>query len=393
MNNEIQNGQIVSGEARQKMIYRAGMVGILVNVGLAAMKAAIGLLSGSVGLISDAVNNATDSGSSLITIIGTRLSDKSADEEHPFGHGRGEYLTSMVIGIIILVTGIESIIHSARAIWNVEELSYSGMTLGLIVVAMLAKVGLAIYNGKIGRKTESDALVASGIDAWNDVLLSAGTLISAILYIGWGINIDAWAGIIISIMVTKSGAGILHEVMNKLLGERINDNLSRLIYQEVNSVPEIEGSYDLILNNYGPDSYIGSINVEIDHEKTVGEMYPILHRLQDRIDEKYHVYIVFGFYAVENGHPEYETVYKVLDRFKKEEKNCLNYHGIYVDMKTKCIYFDITLQYGCNRKALEKKAARMVERAMPGYHTHVTIDTEFSNSSYTKHKLIKRHKR
>ena len=372
----------LSDAERERKISIVSGIGVAANILLSVIKAIAGVWSGSAALISDSVNNLTDSASSLVTIIGTRMASKKADEEHPFGHKRGEYLTSLVIGIIILATGLQSLFHALEKIYYGTRPEFTMATLGVILISILVKVFLSTYTINIGRKTSSGAL----IDARNDIYLSIGTLISALLYMMAHINVDAWMGVLISLFVVRVGVLILRDISNVLLGQRVPDSLAAGIYRKVNSAPFILGSYDLVLNNYGLGQYIGSINVELDKDTTVGEVYPLLHHLQDEIDRIYHVYIVFGFYAVHYDDERSKAVVKVLNEFKKRHSECLNFHGIDIYEKNKCVYADITLQYGCNRKQLKQEAEDLIEKTLPGYHAHITIDTEFSNSRFTRSK-------
>ena len=376
----------LSDRERNRKISMVSGVGVGANIMLSVIKATAGVWSGSAALISDAVNNLTDSASSLVTIIGTKLASKQPDEEHPFGHKRGEYLTSLAIGIIILMTGLQSLFHSAENIYYGTRPEFTTLTLGVIGFSILVKVFLSSYTIKVGKETCSGALVASGQDARNDIYLSIGTLISSLLYMFGHINVDAWMGVIISLFVTRVGVLVLMEISGKLLGERIPDSLAAGIYQKVNSAPFILGSYDLVLNNYGPGKYIGSINVELDKDTTVGEVYPLLHHLQDEIERIYHVYIVFGFCAVHYEDSQSKAVVRALNAFKENHKECLNFHGVDIFRKNKCVYTDITLVHGCNREKLKQEAKTLIEKTLPGYHAHITIDTEFSNSRFTKSK-------
>ena len=376
----------LSDRERNRKISMVSGVGVGANIMLSVIKAIAGVWSGSAALISDAVNNLTDSASSLVTIIGTKLASKQPDEEHPFGHKRGEYLTSLAIGIIILMTGLQSLFHSAENIYYGTQPEFTTLTLGVIGFSILVKVFLSSYTIKVGKETYSGALAASGQDAKNDIYLSVGTLISSLLYMFAHINVDAWMGVIISLFVTRVGVLILMEISGKLLGQRIPDSLAAGIYQKVNSAPFILGSYDLVLNNYGPGKYIGSINVELDKDTTVGEVYPLLHHLQDEIGRIYHVYIVFGFYAVHYEDPRSRAVVKGRNEFKEKHRECLNFHGVDIFQKNKCVYTDITLTYGCDREKLKTEAEKLIEKTLPGYHAHITVDTEFSNSRFTKSK-------
>ena len=208
----------LSDRERNRKISMVSGVGVGANIMLSVIKATAGVWSGSAALISDAVNNLTDSASSLVTIIGTKLASKQPDEEHPFGHKRGEYLTSLVIGIIILVTGLQSLFHSAENIYYGTRPEFTTLTLGVIGFSILVKVFLSSYTIKVGKETCSGALVASGQDARNDIYLSIGTLISSLLYMFGHINVDAWMGVIISLFVTRVGVLVLMEISGKLLG-------------------------------------------------------------------------------------------------------------------------------------------------------------------------------
>lgn len=270
----------IETENRKKVIVKISSMGIFVNIALAIVKIILGGLSGSMSIISDAMNNIADSSSSLITIIGTKLAQKPPNKEHPFGYGRIEYLTSLIIGVVVLITGLETMLNSVQELWHPKNFSYSIWTLVILAITVFVKIILGTYTQNAGKKLESGALVASGADAKIDAIVSAVTILSALVFIIWHISIDAYASLFISAFIIKAGIEVLKETINKILGERPDEHIIEKIYSEIQLESEILGVHDLILNNYGPGKFIGSINVEVAYDHNVGELYPLLHKLQ-----------------------------------------------------------------------------------------------------------------
>ena len=237
---------------RNSQIIRTSWVGIIANVLLAGFKAVVGILASSVAIVMDAVNNLSDALSSVITIVGTKLSAKPADREHPFGHGRIEYFSAIIIAVIVLSAGITSLIESAKKIFSPTEPSYTATTLVVIVVAIGVKLALGQYVKRKGEQLNSDALIASGSDALFDAVITLATLISAGIMLVWGVSLDGILGAIISIVIIKAGIEMLASPVNELLGTSISAELTETIKKEVSQFEGVHGVYDLILHNYGP---------------------------------------------------------------------------------------------------------------------------------------------
>ena len=349
---------------RRKKIIGVSIIGIVANLLLGVLKAVLGLLSGSIALISDALNNITDSSSSLITIVGTKLAAKAPDKQHPFGHGRTEYLTSLLIGGIVFLTGFQSRISSVTVI--------------IIIATIAAKILLGTFTENSGKKLNSTALIASGADAKNDAVVSVVTLISSILYMFAKISVDGIAGVIISVFILKTAYEVLSDTIKKLLGERVDGEMVRGIKDIVRNTEGVINCFDLILNDYGPDFYTGSINVEIEDDRSIGEMYPILHEAQTKIYNKYNVFLVFGFYSVDVDDERYIKIKSLLKNYKENERHIINYHGIVIDEKDKTIYCDITRDFDITSETVIENVNRILKEKFPEYNIHVNIDTEFS---------------
>ena len=362
---------------RRKKIIGVSIIGIVVNLLLGVLKAVLGLLSGSIALISDALNNITDSSSSLITIVGTKLAAKAPDKQHPFGHGRTEYLTSLLIGGIVFLTGFQSLISSVKAVFNKEDIN-TDITTVIIIATIAAKVLLGTFTENSGKKLNSTALIASGADAKNDAVVSVVTLISSILYMFAKISVDGIAGVIISVFILKTAYEVLSDTIKKLLGERVDGEIVRGIKDIVRNTEGVINCFDLILTDYGPDFYTGSINVEIEDDRSIGEMYPILHEAQTKIYNKYNVFLVFGFYSVDVDDERYIKIKSLLKNYKENERHIINYHGIVIDEKDKTIYCDITRDFDITSETVIENVNRILKEEFPEYNIHVNIDTEFS---------------
>ena len=363
---------------RRKKIIGVSIIGIVANLLLGVLKAVLGLLSGSIALISDALNNITDSSSSLITIVGTKLAAKAPDKQHPFGHGRTEYLTSLLIGGIVFLTGFQSLINSVKAVFNKEDINTDITTVIIIIATIAAKVLLGTFTENSGKKLNSTALIASGADAKNDAVVSVVTLISSILYMFAKISVDGIAGVIISVFILKTAYEVLSDTIKKLLGERVDGEMVRGIKDIVRNTEGVINCFDLILNDYGPDFYTGSINVEIEDDRSIGEMYPILHEAQTKIYNKYNVFLVFGFYSVDVDDERYIKIKSLLKNYKENERHIINYHGIVIDEKDKTIYCDITRDFDITSETVIENVNRILKEEFSEYNIHVNIDTEFS---------------
>ena len=363
---------------RRKKIIGVSIIGIVANLLLGVLKAVLGLLSGSIALISDALNNITDSSSSLITIVGTKLAAKAPDKQHPFGHGRTEYLTSLLIGGIVFLTGFQSLISSVKAVFNKEDINTDITTVIIIIATIAAKILLGTFTENSGKKLNSTALIASGADAKNDAVVSVVTLISSILYMFAKISVDGIAGVIISVFILKTAYEVLSDTIKKLLGERVDGEMVRGIKDIVRNTEGVINCFDLILNDYGPDFYTGSINVEIEDDRSIGEMYPILHEAQTKIYNKYNVFLVFGFYSVDVDDERYIKIKSLLKNYKENERHLINYHGIVIDEKDKTIYCDITRDFDITSETVIENVNRILKEEFPEYNIHVNIDTEFS---------------
>ena len=366
--------------ARNRGITLASIKGIIGNVILVIFKMIVGLASNSIAIILDAVNNLTDVLSSVLTIVGTKLAAKGADKEHPFGHGRIEYMTTMAIAFIILGAGIGSLKESIEKIIHPEVSTFDIPSLAIIAVAIVVKVVMGRYIKAQGEKYKSDALVASGIDALFDAVITFATLVSAALVFFFDFDIQGYVGAAISVLILKAAYDILKEMYNHLLGVRADDNLVREIKETIAQHPNVGGVYDLVLNSYGPGEIIGSVHITVPDTMTMADIHPLTKSIAVHLYKKFGIAMTVGVYAENQPSLEVLEVRQALDQVVSLYTNVVQVHAFYVQEEKKVIYYDIIFDFDEEdpHGTLEKIKAEMQKRC-PEYTQFAIVDTDFSN--------------
>lgn len=371
-----------TGETRERGIFKTSIIGIITNVFLGLVKALVGILAGSIALATDALNNLSDAVSSIITIVGTKLAGKRPTKDHPYGYGRIEYMTALIIGLIVLAAGLGAAKGAIDGILHPEEVNYSISFIAIVLITMVVKVILGKYTVSQGEKLNSEALKAAGIDAKNDALVSAVTLLAAAIYFITDINVDAYAGGLISLAVIKAGFDILKETISTILGERIDSKLSTAIYDKVKSYQEVIGAHDLILNNYGPNRYVGSIHIEVDGDKTFDDLYPSIYRMEREIHRDFSVLLTIGFYSINKKSPETQEIHNLLVKYVAAYDEIVGFHGICVFEDKKEIFFDVTFTFSSKVKDLMTRIENDVKERYPDYKVLGTIDYDVADGEY-----------
>ena len=369
-----------SAASREKIIVRTSIIGIIANVFLAAFKAVIGLMSSSIAIIMDAVNNISDAGSSLITIIGTKLAGREPDKKHPFGYGRVEYLSAMVISVIVLYAGVTSLVESVKKIINPDVPDYSTVSLIIVGAAVVVKIVLGRYVKSVGKKVNSASLVNSGEDATLDSVISASTLVAAAIFLVFDISLEAWLGAIISLVIIKSGFEMIKETVSQILGERNDADLAKSIKETVTGFPDVQGAYDLVLNNYGPDTWNGSIHIEVPDTYSADRLDQLIRSIQVKVYEEHHVILTaIGVYSVNTKDAEIIEAYKKVKDLVLSHEYVRQIHGFYMDKEKKTLRFDIVVSFDAeDRRAVYGKVIEAVGKEYPGYELQVAMDTDFS---------------
>ncbi len=363
---------------REAVITVTSALGLIVNLAIAGVKIAIGAAVSSIAIISEGIHSGADAATSVLTILGVKLSHKRPTQKHPFGYGRIEYLTSLAIGVLILYTGIEIFVTSIDLIFHPTELAISYLTLAIVAGTAVIKFLLGVYTMKKGKSVESDTLVALGAECRNDSFASMITIASAVVFLVFRLSVDAYAGLITALLIFKTGVEILRSTLADLLGKSGNRELANQLYQEIRATEGVVNAADMMLHNYGPDAWSASVNIEIDHAKTVGEVYQFLHELQLRILQQYHVTMVFGIYAVDNQNEASKKMRKHIAQFVREHPHVISYHALYYHQAEKRIYCDFVVDYSSfDWELLRQEFTAYMTSVYPECTVDLTVETEF----------------
>ena len=366
--------------SREKTIIKTSIIGIIANVFLAGFKAVVGLMTNSIAIVLDAVNNISDAGSSLITIVGTKLAGREPDKKHPFGYGRIEYLSAMIISVIVLYAGITSFVESVKQIIHPETPDYNTISLIIVGVAVVVKILLGRYVKAVGVRVNSDSLINSGEDATLDSVISASTLVAAGIFLIFHISLEAWLGAVISLIIIKSGIEMLRDTISQILGERNDTELARAIHDTVVGFPGVQGAYDLVLNNYGPDSWNGSIHIEVPDTYSADQLDQMIRNIQMSVYSQHHVILTaIGVYSVNTRDEEIIQAKQKVEEIVFSHKHIRQMHGFYLTKDEKKIRFDIVISFDAeDRRALYNEVLADVRKAFPDYELQVTMDTDFT---------------
>lgn len=375
---QMENEEITAVVAdRDRLIVRTSIIGIITNVFLAAFKAAIGLLSHSIAVVLDAVNNLSDALSSLITIIGTKLSAKLPDKKHPLGYGRIEYLTALVVAAIVLYAGATSLVESVKKIIHPETADYSIVSLVIIAVAVVVKLLLGRYVKAQGKKANSAALEASGADASFDAVLSASVLLSAIIFLVFGVSLEAWVGVVISCFIIKSGIEMITETLDDILGKRADAELTGKIRSSALEEDEVRGVYDIIVNNYGPNKNTCSLHIELPDVMTVDQVDVLTRRIQARVYKATGVIVTgVGVYAYNTKDDEAAAIRNRVMNLVLSHDWALQLHGFHADTAAKTLRFDVVMSFDITPEEGLATLYSEVQSAFPDYTIHIVPDVD-----------------
>ena len=365
---------------RNKVIIRTSLIGIAANILLAGFKAIVGLSAHSIAIVLDAVNNFSDALSSVITIIGTRLANKMPDKQHPLGHGRAEYITAMLVSALVLYAGMTSLVESVKKVINSETASYSGLSLLIMGVAIVVKLILGSFVKARGTEVNSGSLIASGEDARFDAILSASVLASAVIFILTGISLEAYVGLVIAIMIIKSGIEMISEALDDVLGHRPDSELTERIKQLLVEEEPVRGAYDLFLNDYGPERYYASVHLELPDTMTVGEVDVLTRKLQTKVHKETGVILTgVSVYSYNTSDSEAADIRNVVLKTVKAHDWVLQVHGFYLDTKKKDMRFDVVMSFDIDSKDGLKQICEEVSAMYPDYQLTITPDLDLSD--------------
>ena len=364
---------------RSRKIIQTSIVGIVVNLVLVAFKALVGLAANSIAVILDAVNNLSDALSSIITIVGTKLSNRPPDKKHPYGYGRIEYLTSVVIAVIVLLAGVTSLRESVEKLIHPAQTSYSVVSLVIIAVAVAAKFFMGRYVKRVGEEIHSGSLVASGSDAFFDAILSLATLIAAAANMLWGLQLEGLLGVVISLIIIKAGIEMLMETLDGIIGTRTDSELAEQLRETVCSFPEVRGAYDLTIHNYGPSELIGSVHIEVRDGMTAKELHYLTRCIAAKVYAEHGVVLTVGVYAASDSSQVLAEMRATVEELVRGREEILQMHGFYGDEESRNVMFDLIVDFKADVKAVRDELCQTLEERYPDYHFDIVLDSDFSD--------------
>ena len=365
---------------REKAIVKTSVIGIVTNLLLVGFKAFVGLMSNSIAIILDAVNNLSDALSSVVTIIGAKLGAKQPDKKHPLGYGRIEYLSSMIVAALVLYAGITSLVESIKKIVRPEAAEYGTITLIILSVAIAVKLILGMYVKKQGKKVNSGALVASGSDAMFDAILSASVLASAIVYLVWGVSLEAYVGVVIAGFIIKAGVEMMIETLNDIIGKREDAKTTKELKRIVCEEESVLGAYDVTLFNYGPNKNYGSVHIELPDTLTVDEVDRITRRIQTNVFHKTGVILTgIGVYSHNTSNDEAAKMRNAIQKTVLAHDWALQMHGFYADTEQKTLRFDVVMSFDVDRKEALETLYSEVTALYPEYEVLIVPDVDVAD--------------
>ncbi|EOR28149.1 cation efflux family protein [Clostridium sartagoforme AAU1] len=361
-----------------------GVIGIIINFILFVIKFSVGMLVGSIAISADAFNNLSDAASSIITIIGFKMSNKPADAEHPFGHGRIEYLSALLVAFMVMLVGVQFVKSSIERIMNPEVITFELIPFILLLISIGFKVWLSTFNRFIGNKINSSALKAAATDALGDVFTSSTVVISFLLAKFTSLPIDGYIGIFVALAILYAGFGLVRETLNPLLGEAPDPELVNELCEKILAYPLISGVHDLIVHNYGPGRIIASLHAEIPADVDIMEIHNVIDKAEREISADLNLHLVIHMDPICVLTDEIKETWDYVEKILRKYPEIKSMHDFRIvgEGDVKNLIFDIVLEASesGNKKKQEKMIADIktsIKKEHPQYNCVITVDYDF----------------
>lgn len=373
-------------EVRTSYGVLASMVGICCNILLFAAKLFIGLLVNSVSVMADAFNNLSDAASSIIGFIGVRMAGKPADDDHPFGHGRIEYISAFIVAFLVIQVGFSLFKSSVGKILHPEDMTFKWISVIILLLSIGAKFWLSAFNRKLGMRINSKVMLATAADAMGDVITTGAATLSLVIFGIWGLNIDGITGLLVSLAVLFAGYSIAKDTLAPLIGEAIPPEVYKDISNFVESFDGILGTHDLIVHNYGPSKSMASIHAEVSASTDIAVSHAIVDRIEREAARKMGLLLVIHMDPVETDNERLNTYRKILEKVLFDVDVRLNFHDFRMVGKDKnvCLIFDLVVPREYKGSAVGKLKARIsneMRRRDPDCRCAITVENSYLSES------------
>ncbi len=366
----LKNSDIKSVSGRENYGKLAGIVGIICNLFLSVLKLIVGSLSNSVAITADAINNVSDAGSSIITLVGFRLSGKPADEDHPYGHARMEYISGLIVSFLILLIGVEILKTSVQKIITPEEIVFSWISIVVLSISIFVKLWMSLFNKTLGKKINSTALEATAADSRNDVITTLAVLVATVLSNYINFNFDGFMGVIVAIFILVSGVKLVKETMDPLLGQAPSKQIYDEIEEKMLSYENILGVHDLMVHSYGPGCYFASAHVEMDAKLNVLICHDIMDKMERDFLNDLNIHLVVHLDPTVLDSEETNELKALVGEILNEIDSDITFHDFRVvfGQEVKNVLFDVVVppKYKMKDDELEALIKRKINEAGEG---------------------------
>lgn len=377
----LRKGESPADQAVRKRLGSLGSaVGVGVNALLALGKLLLGSLTGSVAVMADAINNLSDAAGSVVSLVSMRLAQKPVDKEHPFGHGRMEYLGALAVGVLILVMGVETFSSGVKSIFSPKEIAFGWMPFWLLVVSILMKGGLFLFYRAVGKMIDFPSLIAAAKDSLSDMLATSAVVVSMIFSHGFGVPIDGYMGVAVSLLVLKAGFDVVRETVDSLMGGRPNPELGREIISRLMKYDQILGAHDLLIHDYGPGRCIASVHAEVPADGNILVLHEIIDKAEREIGDELNIPLCIHMDPIVSGDEQTDEARARLSAFLRSLDGGFMLHDLRMvpgDNRTNLI-FDVVIPAGfTDTKALTAKICRAAKEIDPRYECVIHYDIDY----------------
>lgn len=372
-------------DVRARYALLAGVVGIISNIFLFIIKLIVGTIFQSIAVTADAINNLTDAGSSIITLVGFSISSKPADEKHPYGHARAEYITGFVVSVVILLLGFELIKTSFQKILSPSPINFSYLTIIVLLTSIFVKLWQGLFNKNLGRRINSTALIATGQDSMNDVISTTAVLVATVFARIMDIQIDGYMGIAVSLFIIYSGIQLIVETLNPLLGLAPDAELVSDIEKEILDYDGVLGLHDLVVHSYGPDKHFATVHVEVSANGDLLESHDLIDIIERDISNKFNVNLVIHMDPIVTDDERINDLRKQVNDIIMNIDPKLSMHDFRVGLGTthSNLIFDICVPtpYQTSDKVLRELIDHEIKKIDSTFHCVITLDRNYTSTT------------
>lgn len=373
--------QVQDPAVRERYGVLSGGVGIFLNLLLSLGKFFAGVVTGSIAVTADAFNNLSDAGSSVVTLVGFKLAGQKADDGHPFGHGRIEYLAGLLVSLLILMVGVELGKTSIEKIIQPEEVAFSILSVGILVCSILIKLWMSLFNRKLGKRIHSAAMQATATDSLSDVVATSAVLAGTLIGHFAHVSIDGWIGVVVAVFILRAGWGAAKDTLNPLLGTAPDPELVKAIQQLVLSHEQVVGMHDLVIHDYGPGRRMCSFHAEVPEGDDIMEAHDAIDHIEREIQEKFGIETTAHMDPIATGDSEVARLREQVSELVREIDPDMSIHDFRLTRgpRHSNLIFDVVVPHRCrlSDEEIRRRITEAAEQVVPGCYVVLQLDRSY----------------